>query len=290
MTRLIVNADDFGLTPGVNRAIVELHHAGVLTSATLMARAPATDEAIALARATPTLGVGCHLVLIDGVPILPPRELPTLVDARTGQFHPTPGAFLKRLFTGRIRASEMEAEATAQIRLLKGRGLTLTHIDTHKHAHLFPAVLRPVLRAARAEGIAAIRNPFEPLWSAQRTAVAPLKRRIEFRILRRFARRFHHIVKQSGIATTEGALGVLATGTLDAAILRDILRAAPSGTFELVTHPGYNDADLARIRTRLLASRELERSALETLRTMPNLDLVSFAALEAAPYAPSSPT
>ncbi|HEV2472267.1 MAG TPA: ChbG/HpnK family deacetylase, partial [Chthonomonadales bacterium] len=103
MTRLIVNADDFGLTLGVNRAIAELHCAGVLTSATLMARASATDDAIALARATPTLGVGCHVVLVDGEPALAARELPTLVDRRTGRFQPTLVAFLKRLFTGRIR-------------------------------------------------------------------------------------------------------------------------------------------------------------------------------------------
>lgn len=286
MTRLIVNADDFGLTPGVNRAILELHRAGVLSSATLMARAPATDEAVTLARATPTLGVGCHVVLIDGEPVLTARELPTLVSARTGRFHPTPGAFLKRLLTGRIRAAEIEAEAAAQIRLLQGRGLALTHIDTHKHAHLFPAVLRPVLRAAQAAAIPAIRNPFEPLWSAQRTAGAPLQRRMEFRILRRFAPAFHRLVVQSGLATTHGALGVLATGTLNAATLRDLLAPPPQGVFELVTHPGYNDADLAKVRTRLLASRAVELEALQTLRTLPGLNLVSFAALQA----PSPPT
>ncbi|HVC46673.1 MAG TPA: ChbG/HpnK family deacetylase [Terracidiphilus sp.] len=287
MTRLIVNADDFGLTPGVNRAILELHRAGVLTSATLMARAPATDEAISIALATPTLGVGCHLVLVDGHPVLPAAQLPTLVDPRTGQFHPTPGAFLKRLFTGRIRAAEIEAEASAQIRMLQGRGLALTHIDTHKHMHLFPAVLRPVLRAARTAGISAIRNPFEPLWSARRTPIAPLRRRIDFRIVRRFAPVFHRLVAQNGLATTHGALGVLATGTLDAATLRALVSSAPNirpdGAFELVTHPGYNDEALSRIRTRLLASRETERAALLALREIPNLELVSFAALSPLP-------
>ena len=81
MSRLIINADDFGLTAGVNRAIVELHHARVLTSTTLMARAGATSEAIRLALATPTLGVGCHVVLVDGQPVLPPQDVPSLVDA-----------------------------------------------------------------------------------------------------------------------------------------------------------------------------------------------------------------
>src|ERR1039458_51912 len=108
MGRLIVNADDFGLTAGVNRAIVALHRAGVLTSATLMARAGATEEAVELARATPSLGVGCHVVLVDGEPLLSQQAISTLVDRRTGRFHPTLGAFLKRLLTGRIRRDEIE--------------------------------------------------------------------------------------------------------------------------------------------------------------------------------------
>ena len=79
-----MNADDFGLTAGVNRAIVELHQSGVLTSTTLMAKAAATEEAIDLARANPSLGMGCHIVLVDGEPVLPPRQIPTLVDREHG--------------------------------------------------------------------------------------------------------------------------------------------------------------------------------------------------------------
>ena len=137
MGRLIVNADDFGLTSGVNRAIIELHAAGLVTSTSLMARAGATDEAIELACATPSLGVGCHVVLVDGEPVLPPEKIPSLVDARTGRFPDSLTAFLLRLFTGRIRAEEIEAEAAAQIAHLQQRGVRLTHIDTHKHAHIF---------------------------------------------------------------------------------------------------------------------------------------------------------
>src|SRR5208337_5157352 len=118
MGRIIVNADDFGLTAGVNRAIIELHQAGVLTSTTLMARAAAAEEAIDLARSTPTLGVGCHVVLVDGEPLRTAQELPALVDPGTGRFMPTLGKFLKRLLAGRIPSSEIEAEASAQIGLL----------------------------------------------------------------------------------------------------------------------------------------------------------------------------
>jgi len=281
--RLILNADDFGLTAGVNRAIVELHRAGALTSATLMARAAATEEAIELALATPTLGVGCHVVLVDGEPALSAPELSTLVDPRTSRFHPTLGKFLRRLLTGAVRTSEIEAEAAAQIARLQKRGLRLTHFDTHKHTHMFPAVLRPVLRAAKAAGIRAVRNPFEPAWSLRATPRAPLLRRAEVSLLRRLEPTFRRIVAEEGFATTDGAIGVLATGTLDAATVAALLRNLPPGTWELVTHPGYNDASLAQVRTRLLASRETERMALLSIKLNEEIELMSFSSLPANP-------
>jgi chitin disaccharide deacetylase len=279
VTRLIVNADDFGLTSGVNRAIAELHRAGLLTSATLMARAAATSDAIESARTTPTMGVGCHVVLVDGEPVLPPSDLPTLASGNTRHFRPTLGSFLTALTMSRIRAREIEAEATAQIRLLQERGLRLTHIDTHKHTHMFPAVLRPVLRAARAAGIHAVRNPFEPTWSLRATPGAPLLRRTQTRLLRLLESTFLRIVAEEGLTTTSGAIGVLATGTLDSATIASLLKNLPAGTWELVTHPGYNDADLGRVRTRLRASREIELETLSALRQFPGVELISFAGI-----------
>ena len=279
MGRLILNADDFGLTAGVNRAIIELHRAGLLTSTTLMAKAAATDEAIQIARSTPSLGVGCHVVLVDGEPVLPAQDLPTLADPRTGRFHPALGAFLKRLFSGRIRSAEIEAETAAQIALLQSRGLRLTHIDTHKHTHIFPAVLRPVLRAAKAAGIRRIRNPFEPAWSLRATPGAPWIRRAEVNLLRLFEPAFRRIVAEEGFFTTDGAIGVLATGTLDAATVNSLLANLPAGTWELVTHPGYNDANLAQAHTRLLASRETERIALASISLSKEIELIDFSRL-----------
>jgi hopanoid biosynthesis associated protein HpnK len=278
--RLILNADDFGLTAGVNRAVAELHRAGVLTSATLMARAAATEEAIAIARSMPTLGVGCHVVLVDGEPVLSPRrDIPNLADPVSERFRPSLGGFLERLLTGRIRSSEIEAETAAQIALLQSKGVVLTHIDTHKHVHIFPAVLRPVLRAARAAGIHAVRNPFEPAWSRRTTPHAPWMRRAEVSLLRLWEPAFRRIVAEEGFTTTDGALGVLATGTLDAAALSSLLRNLPAGTWELVTHPGYNDADLAQAHTRLLASRETERLALSAIDVNNEMELISFSRL-----------
>lgn len=279
MPRLIVNADDFGMAPGVNRAILELHAAEVLTSATLMAKAAATEEAVKMALAMPTLGVGCHVVLVDGAPVSETRSVSSLVDRKSGALHPTIGAFLKRLYSGRIRPSQIEAEAAAQIALLQSYGLRLTHIDTHKHMHMFPGVLGPVLRAARAAGIRAIRNPFEPLWSINATANAPDTRRAEVLLLRRLERRFRRIVAREGFVTTDGSIGVLATGTLELSVIHALISSMPEGTFEFVSHPGYRDETLARANTRLLESREIERNALMAVKGYAGLDLISFASL-----------
>jgi len=285
VTHLIVNADDFGLTAAINRAVEELHAAGVVTSATLMARGAAAEAAIEIARANPSLGVGCHVVLVDGAPALSPRQLPTLINPQTARFPVTPSAFLALLFAGRIRPAEIESEAAAQIALLQNCGLRLTHIDSHKHLHLFPHVLRPLLRAARAAGIRAVRNPFEPAWSRRDTPHAPWLRRTRFSLLQRFEPAFRRIVAEEGFVTTDGSIGVLATGNLDSATLASLLGNLPAGSWELVTHPGYNDADLALAHTRLRASREIERQALLTLRQAVGLQLTSFAGLQ-PPSAP----
>jgi predicted glycoside hydrolase/deacetylase ChbG (UPF0249 family) len=282
VSRLIVNADDFGLTAGVNRAIIELHRAGVLTSATLMARAAATEEAIELTLSTPSLGVGCHIVLVDGEPVLGTERIPTLVDARTGRFQPTLGTLLQRLLAGRVSASEIEAEAAAQITLLHSKGVALTHVDTHKHTHMFPAVLRPVLRAARAAGIFTVRNPFESAGSLRATYDAPWVRRTEVRLLGLLEPAFRRALLEEGFTTTDGILGVLATGSIDSTVVKSILDGVQEGTWEFITHPGYNDADLARVRTRLRASRDVERNTLLDLQGLPGFELISFAGLGTA--------
>jgi hopanoid biosynthesis associated protein HpnK len=280
VSRLIVNADDFGLTNGVNRAVANLHCAGVLTSTTLMARAGATDAAIDLARATPALGVGCHVVLVDGEPVLPAREIPSLIDPKTGNFRIALTAFLRKLFTGRVSPAEIEAEVRAQIQALQSKGVHITHVDAHKHTHMFPAVLRPVLRAARACGIRAVRNPFEPPWAVRAAAGAALARAAEVTVLRWLQPACARIIAEEGFVTTDGTIAMVGTGVLNTAMVRSLLNNLPEGTWELVTHPGHNDADLARVRTRLRASREIEREALQAIREFPEIELISFADLK----------
>jgi len=280
--RLIVNADDFGLTEGVNDAIFELNAAGALTSATLMATGKAFRHAVHGAFVQTSLNVGCHVVLVDGTPVLPHNQIPSLADANG--FRSTLGTFVKDLLRGRIRESEIEAEAAAQIARIQSSGITVTHLDTHKHTHMFPRALRPLLRAACLRGVTAIRNPFEPAWSVKASGPASFARSLQVTLLRTQRNYFRRAVSHAGLSTTDGAAGVLATGTLDAAALQRLLQAMPPGTWELVCHPGYDDAALAAVPTRLRASREVERAALLQLPGSGHLsgvELVSFSSSQA---------
>ncbi len=269
--RLIINADDFGLTEGVNRAILELNAAEVLPSATLMATGRAFRDAVHSAFVQTSLGVGCHIVLVNGRPELHPAELPTL--APEGRLRSSVTGFMVDLFGGRIASREIEREAVAQIRQLQSAGITVTHLDTHKHTHMFPRVLGPLIRAARACNVPAIRNPFEPDWSLHLTEKAPRTRRLQVRTLRLFREQFLRAVRAARLRTTDGALGVLSTGTFDTGYVLRLLRNMPPGTWELVCHPGYVDGALRRAGTRLVTTRETERLALLDALERPPDDL-----------------
>ena len=299
---LIINADDFGLTPGVNRAIAELHHAKALTSATLMATGAAFDDAVAVAHANPTLGVGCHIVLTDGVPASPPHTIPTLLGSDGKHFRTSLVDFVQALLRGAIREDDIEREATAQVQKLQCAGIAVTHIDTHKHTHLFPQVARPLLRIAERCSVGAIRHPFEQAWSLA-LGHGNRIRRLQVKLLGRLKNHFEHQpqIRHSHVSTTDGTIGISATGNLYGETLHQILNAVPAnGTFELCCRPGYNDSDLDRIPTRLRTHRDIERNALLTevpaLALHPNApqlinygDLRAHGALRgAAQFAPNS--
>ncbi len=288
MPRLILNADDFGLTPGVNQSIMELNRAGALTSATLMATSGCFSAAAAASSVPtrpdhPPLGVGCHVILVDGTPALPQREIPALA-LPSGRFRPSLNAFLYDLLRGSIPEAEIELEAIAQIRLLQAAGVRVTHLDTHKHTHMFPRVLRPLLHAAKVCGIFAIRNPFEPSWSVAATPAAPLARRLQVKLLNTQRKQFLRLVREARLATTDGALGVLATGTLDGTTIDRLLERMPEGTWEMVCHPAYYDQALDAVQTRLRESRATEHAALLATvpafaRLHPELQLIHFGQL-----------
>ncbi|HLJ85326.1 MAG TPA: ChbG/HpnK family deacetylase [Candidatus Angelobacter sp.] len=286
MPRLIINADDFGLTSGINRAIAEAGHSGAITSATLMARSRAFDEAVSLSEQTSKLSIGCHVVLIDGEPICP--NLPTL--ARNGsRFRDSLKEFAVAAVRKQISQEEVRREAEAQIRKIQSAGITVTHIDSHKHTHVFPHVLRPVLQAAKACGVSAVRNPFEPrrIWprGLASSTSSLWSRAAGVRFLQIFSKQFQQAVHEEGMLTTDGTAGIMITGMLNQDLLNCTLRSLPEGTWELVCHPGYLDDDLRAAGTRLLESREIELKALSSSVTKnvlaeQHIEPISFADLK----------
>jgi hopanoid biosynthesis associated protein HpnK len=269
--RLIVNADDFGLTRGVNRAIVEASSDGIVTSSTLMANGQALEDAIAHANSASRLSVGCHVVLVDGSPVLGGRQASTLSDkkAKDGRFYDGLSAFALRAVSGRVDADEIEAEVTAQIRKLQSAGISVSHVDTHKHTHILPLVLRPLLRAARTCGVPAVRNPFGPVRFSILTKYPSLwKRYSQVTVLNRLGGRFRNSVTDAGMLTTDGTVGIVSTGAMDDYLFASIVESLPEGTWEFVCHPGYNDSELDSIQTRLRESRALELQLLTSPKTL----------------------
>lgn len=280
MLRLIVNADDFGLTSGVNRGIADAHAKGIVTSSTLMANGATFAEAIEIARATPGLAVGCHVTLVDGTPVSAPDEVPSLLNrggnangsnanSQNTRFRTAFGSFALASTLGKLRADEIEAEATAQLHKLQTAGIQVSHFDTHKHVHLFPKVLAPLLRAAKACGVSAVRNPFGPVRVLHlRAQPASWKRWTQVGILNSLSGKFRRAVSKSGLRTTDGTIGVVGTGSMTPELFQLLLKTIPSGTWEFVCHPGYLDDDLRAAGTRLLESRETELQML-TAPSMP---------------------
>jgi predicted glycoside hydrolase/deacetylase ChbG (UPF0249 family) len=281
LRRLIINADDFGYTQGVNRAIAECAFAGVVTSATVMANGAAFDDAVAKALQT-RLAVGCHTVLVDGEPLSPSSAIPSLCES--DRLRRTITRLMKASLSGAINPEDVHREATAQFKKLRSAGIEISHADTHKHAHMFPAIYRPLLQAAKEAGIPAVRNPFEPWALGWVSSPSLWTRGLQTTLLRSFHSGFLRTVREVGMKTTDGTVGIAATGVLNSIWLRRIVQGLPEGTWELVCHPGYADETLRGAGTRLLQSRDVEREALLTQdfkRTLreERIDLISYAEL-----------
>src|SRR5271167_1333497 len=238
-----------------------------------MANGPAFEDAVMAARSSPNLSVGCHVVLVDGTPVSPPHAVDTLLAIRSAQpdrFYSSLSAFAARAMLGGFDRDQLVAEAVAQIRKIQSTGLEVTHLDTHKHAHIFPEILVALLRAARICGVRAIRNPIVPVKAISANLFKDKrelwKRYSQVRILHTFSRHFRDRTKRAGLLTPDGVVGVIETGSSDSSgynsLLRQTLKSLPEGTWEWVCHPGYNDADLRATGTRLLDSRDEERRLL----------------------------
>ncbi len=309
MRRLIVNADDFGLTTGVNQAIAEAHTSGIVTSTTLMANGRAFRDAVTVAHANPTLSVGCHVVLVDGFPLSRPEQVRSLLEpiGREGLPHPklAPGearavaaaAGAKRRFyngfgniamlslRGKLDSCHLREEVSAQIRSIQETGIEVTHVDAHKHTHMLPQVAEAMMRAASSCDVRAIRNPFVPV---RPIIFAHVVRRPklwtrygEVTILRRYHSAFRDRLRRYGMATPDGSFGVIVTGALDMDLFHAVIGCIPDGTWEFVCHPGYNDEELSHANTRLRESRVKELAVLTSPEARQiladhNIELISY--------------
>src|SRR5690348_3914605 len=264
MRNLIVNADDLGWTPGVNRGIAEAHKNGIVTSATLLANGAAFDDAVRVARQTPSLGVGVHLNLSDGAPVLPAAELPALLGG-DGRFSGGPEKLLLRLARRKTALAQVEREWDAQIRKLRSAGVEPTHLDGHKHVHMLPGLFPVALKLAKRHGIGCVRISLED--SGLRAALASgdghsasavLKQGVQARGLKLLARDAREQAERAGIAAADYFCGIAQTGELTREGVEKLLRSLPEGTTELMCHPGYADETLGKTATRLQASRQTE--------------------------------
>ncbi len=232
MKLLTVNADDFGYTRDVNSGIVEAHRKGILTATTLMANAAAFDDAVRLARENPTLDVGCHLVLVGGTSMLTgepyPRDVPALIKAII------------------LRQIKPYPELRDQIRKILHAGLKPLHIDTHKHTHLFPAVLQAVAKLSEEFKIPFVRRPFD---FPMRPGKTPVSKRMVAKSFQIVRGKFQQALTQHGCKST-------------AADLVALVEELPEGSTEFMCHPGHCGAELMAAKTRLKQSRAEELAAL----------------------------
>ena len=267
MKRLIVNADDFGFTAGVNAGVVRAWRDGIVTSTTLMASGAAFEDAVGLARAHPELAVGCHLVLVGGRALARPKDVPSLADGE-GSLPRTILGLVARLASGSIHIREIENEFRAQIERVQGAGIQPTHLDTHKHTHVHPKVMEALVKVAGEFGITRIRRPFEDprrllgFSFGGGNGRASLKQHAAALAIHPAARHYGDLVKSRGLRTPDHLYGMAMTGHLAAAAIFRLLAGLPEGTGELMCHPGLCDDELQRAPTRLKRQREVELEAL----------------------------
>ena len=220
----IITADDFGLHPAVNEAVESAHRAGTLTATSLMVAAPAAQDAVQRARRLPSLKVGLHLTLADGVSVLPRQQIPDLVD-RDNRFHSNMALAGWRFFAlPRVRA-QLAAEIHAQFAAFAQTGLVLDHLDAHKHFHLHPTILALALSIGRQFGLRAVRVPAEA-GLAHTRLLSPWLALMRARL------------RRAGMASNDQLFGLGHTGAMDEARLIRILTALPPGVTEIYLHPG----------------------------------------------------
>jgi chitin disaccharide deacetylase len=231
---LIVTADDFGLHESVNQAVEQASRAGILNAASLMVTAQATKDAVRRARLLPNLCVGLHLVLADGWSALDAQLIPEIADP-TGRMHSDMFRKGIRFFFKSAARRQLEAEIRAQFAAFARTGLTLDHVNVHKHFHIHPTILSILLEVGRDYGMPAVRVPDEPFWFAARSAgVLP---GLAQALLSPWIALMKHRLHRARIFHNDRIFGIAGSGAMDEAGLLAILARLPPGVSEIYLHP-----------------------------------------------------
>ena len=239
MSALIINADDFGRHEEINNAVALACEKGCLRSATLMPGGTAFAHAVNTAKSHPALGVGIHLTLVNGNPVLAPAEIPSLVDS-SGHFWDNHAIFVKRFLSGKINLEEVQRELAAQIRKVQQTELSFTHIDSHQHMHTLPGINKIALRLAQEAGINAVRISQSPLNSGSNSGgLGQFIGRLGLNVLARLTRLKANSMHMK---SPEHFAGIVAGEAVTPKHLQSIIRTLPKGTTEVMLHPGTNNA------------------------------------------------
>jgi hopanoid biosynthesis associated protein HpnK len=237
MKRLIVTADDFGLSPDINRAAIRAHREGILTGTSLLVNEPHAAEAVALAKETPTLAVGLHLALSLSLPALPPGEIPDLVDGQGRLFRSATRAGLRFYFSKKVRA-QVEREVRAQIEKFLASGLAMDHLNGHQHLHMHPSVFPILVECVKAYRIPALRLVRDPLGPNLRHRKGRLVYKLSHAFFfRRLWRSCRKALGATPCATADWVFGLLEDGRMTRDHVLALVRDLPEGTSEIYSHP-----------------------------------------------------
>ena len=239
--RLVVNADDFGRSASINQAVIRAHREGVLTTASLMVNEPAREEAVALARANPRLGVGLHLTLLCGRAALSRAAIPGLADSE-GKFSEHPAGAGFRYYFRRELRGQLRAEIHAQFERFRATGLPLDHVNGHLHMHLHPTVFDILMEDAAQLGIERLRVTSDPFGLNLGLARGHLgNRAIHAIIFNRLGARARPALQRRGIRHTDRVFGLLQNARVDEAYVLRLLACLPAGDSELYSHPSLDE-------------------------------------------------
>jgi len=238
--RLIVNADDFGLSASVNAAVIRAHREGILTTASLMVNEPGFEEAVALAKANPRLGVGLHLTLLMGHAALPPEKIPGLVNAR-GEFSNSPVGVGMAYFFKRSLREQLRAEIHAQFKKFQATGLVLDHVNGHLHLHLHPVVFKILLEDFEKLGIRRMRLTRDCLARSRRMAHGRLFYRVSHAAIYEWlSSRSRGPLRQRDIQHAQITFGLLQDSHVNEDYILKLLPELPAGDSELYSHPSLD--------------------------------------------------